>query len=221
MRKLILLILSIYFIGCASTSNFVEEDVKILSNNKTNSSIHYTREVTEITVEKESNGKMIAFYTMGLPLEIVGCTLREVGRVSWYAAANVFMGGVTFLKEDKDSNELNDCVYLPNIEKDKKELEELEAEYKNSEIYKNRKYVSKFAYNTITKNQYKENVYWNDKRKKFHSKTETTKAEQSISDTAKIVSKRASLIGSYIGKGVSYVVGFPAFCIGFFIGSFL
>lgn len=212
---------SILFVGCATTSFYTEEKTEVITTKPKDTSIHYVKDTTDIKVEKTTNGSMIAFYTIGAPVEIVGCTVRETGRAVWYGVANLFVGAFTFAKGKADSNELNDCVYLPDLQKDKDELAKMNKEYEESEIYKNRKYASKFSYNTITKTRVVENVYWNDKKKKLKSSTETVKAEASVSDSAKRISKKASVIGDYVGKGFAYVIGFPAFCIGFFIGSLL
>lgn len=204
------------FISCASTKYYTEENIDILSDSEEDSSIHYVKENISIKAECSTDKDILLYRTFGAPFVVLGCTIRETGRVAFYTAVNVFSGLFSYYRLKDDGDIFG--FYLPDIKAANKEYDAMVTDYHNTDVYKYRKYIKRNQKATITKTVLKEEVNWNEEVENVSSVTETLFAENDVKKSAAMLSKKASIVGSTVGKYTSYVVGIPGWVIGFIIG---
>ena len=202
--------------SCASTKYYTEENIDILSDSEEDSSIHYVKENISIKAECTSDKDIILYRSFGAPFVFLGCTIRETGRVAFYTAVNVFSGLFSYYRLKDDGDIFG--FYLPDIKAANKEYDAMLDDYHNSDVYIYRKYIGRNQKATITKTTLKEEVNWNEEVENVSSVTETLFAENDVKKSAAMLSKKASIVGSTVGKYTSYVVGIPGWVVGFIIG---
>lgn len=216
--------LSVCFSSCATTKFYNTRDVEIISEeealdaagNPDSNSIHYVEKNRTVKSTCTPDAKLMAFYSFGLPWVVLGCTVREAAKVVGYSALNVFAGSFAYYRAKNSDGNFWGFI-LPNTKQDAKELRRLKAEYKNSDLYKYKKYRKPLTKAEITDNIIEEEVNWNDERKIISSTTNTVSVKTSISDSAKRVSRQASVIGGVVGSVTSVICGIPSWIIGFVV----
>ena len=95
----------------------------------------------------------------------------------------------------------------------------MKNEYKNSDLYKYKKYRKPLTKAEITDSIIVEEVDWNDERKLLSSSTKTLSVKTSVADSAKRISKRASIVGNMVGSVTSVIVGVPSWFVGFIFAA--
>ncbi|MBQ0051593.1 MAG: hypothetical protein KBT11_05950 [Treponema sp.] len=201
--------------SCVST--YHTTNVEVVSQSESDSSVHFIKNNQTINADNSLDGKLIAFYTFGMPFVVVGCTLREAFRVAGYSALNLVLGETAYERAKRGQESLGFIV--PDTKKAKAELNEFQKEYEASDLYKYRQYRSALSKTTITKSNLVEEIDWNDNAKVISSTRETIKLQTSVADSASRVSKKASLIGSRIGTVTSVIFGIPSYILGFILGA--
>lgn len=204
--------------SCVTTYNTT--DVDVISDSPDDNSIHFVKKSENIKAKNTLDGKLLAYYTLGYPFVIAGCTVRETARVAGYSAMNLVLGAFAYDELFYGSGNAVGWA-LPNTKKAKAELDEYQKEYEASDLYKYRKLRKALHKATITKNDLVEEVDWNDEAKVISSSTETLKLQTDIGKSAKQVSKKASLVGGRIGTVTSVIFGVPSYIIGFVAGAYL
>lgn len=204
----------VFFTSCVSTYNTT--NINVVSESEADSSIHLVKESEIIKAKNTLDMKLIGFYTFGYPLVITGCTLRETVRILGYSALNLLSG--EFAYERLKRNESASGLFLPDVKKALKEYNEFEKAYRESDLYKYRKYRKALSKAVISKSNLVEEIDWNDVSKVVSSTTETIRLETKVRDSAERISKKASLTGSKIGTVTSVVFAIPSFILGFIIG---
>ena len=139
--------LSVCFSSCATTKFYNTRDVEIISEeealdatgNPDSNSIHYVEKNRTVKSTCTPDAKLMAFYSFGLPWVVLGCTVREAAKVVGYSALNVFAGSFAYYRAKNSDGNFWGFI-LPNTKQDAKELRRLKAEYKNSDLYKYKKY---------------------------------------------------------------------------------
>ena len=93
LKKFVLIFsISLLFISCTTTRYFSTKDVDVVSNSAEDDSIHYRTTTRTVRADCSTDGKLIAFYTFGMPFVVVGCTVRETLKVVGYTALNSIAG---------------------------------------------------------------------------------------------------------------------------------
>ncbi len=207
------------FSSCVSTYNTV--DVDIISDSPENGSIHYVRKSENIKSKNTFDGKLLAYYTFGYPFVVLGCTVRETGRVAGYSALNLLLGAFSYSSIRSGDEDAGFSFAFPNTKKARQEYLDFQEEYQNSDLYKYRKYRKILHKAEITKQDLIEEVDWNDETKVISSTSETIKVQASVGKSAAQVSKKASLIGSRIGAVASVVFAVPSYIVGLAVGAYL
>lgn len=216
--KKIMMILCAAFLLSSCVTTYNTTDVDVISDSPDDNSIHFVKKSENIKAKNTLDGKLLAYYTLGYPFIVVGCTARETLRVAGYSAMNLVLGYVAY-------NELfygkGDVVgwALPDTKKAKAELEEFQKEYEASDLYKYRKYRKALHKAAIIKQDFVEEVDWNDESKVISSSSETLKLQTDIGKSAKQVSKKASLVGGRIGTVTSVIFGVPSYILGIAVGA--
>ncbi len=203
------------FSSCVSTYSTV--DVDVISNSPEDGSIHYVRKTENIKAKNTFDGKLFAYYTLGYPFVVLGCTARETGRVAGYSALNLLLGSLSYTIM-KNGSGTGIAFALPNTKKAKDDFLSFQKEYQNSDLYKYRKYRKILHKAEISKQDLIEEVDWNDETKVISSASETVNVQASIGKSASQVSKKASLIGSCVGSVTSVIFAVPSYVIGFVAG---
>lgn len=219
-----LLSLSVCLTSCASTKFYHEKDVDVISEsepvdsdgNLDSSSIHYIEKNRTVKSTCKTDGKLLAFYTFGLPWVVLGCTLRETVKVIGYSAVNVVAGGFAYYRYKNNTSDGTLGFITPNVKEEKQEYQRMQTAYEKSDLYKYKKYRKPLTKAEITDNIVEEEVNWNDERKVISSTTNTVSVKTNVGDSAKRVSKKASIIGGCIGSVTSVICGIPSWIIGFF-----
>ena len=227
-KRILFILLSLFslavcFSSCATTRFYNTRDVEIVSEEETfdaagnpdSNSIHYIEKNRTVKSTCKPDAKLMAFYTFGLPWVVLGCTVRETAKVVGYSALNVFAGSLAYYRS-KNSDDNSWGFILPNTKEEKEEYQQLKEEYENSDLYKYKKYRKPLTKAEITDNIIEEEVSWNDERKIVSSTTNTVSVRTSVSDSAKRVSKKASVVGGMVGSVTSIVCGIPSWIFGFF-----
>lgn len=217
-RILLILIALFTLASCVTTYNTANVDV--ISDSPDDNSIHFVKTTENIKAKNTLDGKLTAYYTLGYPFVVLGCTVRETVRVAGYSALNLFCGYFAYSSLAAGDDSVTGFA-LPNTKKAKAELAQFQEEYKASDLYKYRKYRKALHKATITKQDIIEEVDWNDESKVVSSTTETLKLQTDIGKSARQVSKKASLVGGRIGTVTSVIFGVPSYVIGFIGGAYL
>ena len=213
-RMMTCVFFSFLFISCATTKVLETNDV-FYDDNKTSTSIIKTSEHIEAVYEP--NIELIFFDTFGMPFVLTGLALRETGRVAVYTSANVFLGYIYGMFEDGD---FMDALWLPDIEQTKKELEELNNKFSESDYLKYKKYTKHWAKTTLKIKRLIERIDLKTEESRIISETNFTIIYiDSIQDTVQRVSKKSSLDGETIGSYTTKVVAFTPYSLGWLIGK--
>lgn len=191
----------------------------MISNSEEDSSIHYQKESISIRSDCSFDKDLFFYKTVTEPTMFVFFTIRETGRVAFYTTVNVFSGLFSYYSS-KDNGDIFG-FYLPDIKKTNKEYSAMVEEYQNSDAYKYRKYLKPMSKARITRTIIREDVDWNEEVQNVSSTTETLVAKNDVKKSAAMMSKKASIVGSTVGKYTSYVVGIPGWLVGFIIGASL
>nr|MBP3282629.1 hypothetical protein [Treponema sp.] len=210
----LLILLSVSFVSCTSTKYFSTRDTDVVSESESDDSIHYRTTSRTIKAECSPDGKLIAFYTLGMPFVVIGCTVRETFKVIGYTALNSMAGYFSAKSEDNKMG-----LILPDSKALNEEYAKMKEEYANSDLGKYDKYRKAFSKMTVTDNKIVEEVDWNDNTKVVSSTTDTISVESSVSDSAARISKKASIIGAKVGNVTSTIVGVPSWIICFILGA--
>ncbi len=210
------LALAVSFSSCVTTKYYNSSDTIVVSESESDSSIHYIKEDISIRADCQPDHEIIRYNIFGRPARFLWYTVRETGRVTFYTGVNVFSGLFSYysIKEDGDIF----GFYLPNIGEAHEEYDAMIEEYQNTDAYKYRKYMKSGQKAEITKTVIREEVNWDEEVETVSSTTETLFAKNDVKKSAAMMSKKASIVGSTIGKYTSYVVGIPGWFIGFLIG---
>mgnify|MGYP007069863787 FL=1 len=210
----LLILLLVSFVSCTSTKYFSTRDIDVVSESESDDSIHYRTTSRTIKAECSPDGKLIAFYTLGMPFVVIGCTVRETFKVIGYTALNSMAGYFSAKSEDNKMG-----LILPDSKALNEEYAKMKEEYANSDLGKYDKYRKAFSKMTVTDNKIVEEVDWNDNTKVVSSTTDTISVESSVSDSAARISKKASIIGAKVGNVTSTIVGVPSWIICFILGA--
>lgn len=217
-KAVIVLCAAVFLTSCVTTYNTT--DVDLISDSPDDNSIHFVKKMENIKANNTIDGKLVAYYTLGYPFVVLGCTVRETARVAGYSAMNLLLG--TFAYDELLHGNGNVSGFaLPNTKKPKEELAQFQKEYEASDLYKYRKYRKALHKATITKQDLVEEVNWNDESKVISSSTETIKCQTDIGKSARQVSKKASLVGGRIGTVASVIFGIPSYILGVAVGAYL
>lgn len=217
-KAVMVLCASALLTSCVTTYNTTAVDV--ISDSPDDNSIHFVKKTENIKANNTIDGKLLAYYTLGYPFVVLGCTVRETARVAGYSAMNLILG--VFAYDELFHGDGNVSGFaLPNTKKPKEELAQFQKEYEASDLYKYRKYRKALHKATITKQDLVEEVNWNDEAKLISSSTETIKCQTDIGKSAKQVSKKASLVGGRIGTVTSVIFGIPSYIVGVAAGAYL
>lgn len=204
----------VFFTSCVTTYNTT--NVNVVSESQEDSSIHLVKESENIKANNTLDMKLVGYYSLGYPLVITGCTLRETVRIVGYSALNLLSG--EFAYERLKRNESATGLILPDVKKSLKEYNEFEKAYRESDLYKYRKYRKALSKTVISKSNLVEEIDWNDVSKVISSSTETIRLETKVRDSAERISKKASLTGSKIGTVTSVIFAIPSYIFGFIVG---
>lgn len=216
-KILMILCAAVLFTSCVTTYNTT--DVDVVSDSPDDNSIHFIKKNENIKAKNTLDGKLVAYYTLGYPFIVLGCTVRETARVAGYSVMNLFLGAFAY---DELFHGGGNAVgfALPNTKKAKEDLENFQKEYEASDLYKYRKYRKALHKATITKNDLVEEVDWNDESKVISSSSETVRVQTDIGKSAKQISKKASLVGGRIGTVTSVIFGVPSYIIGLAVAAY-
>lgn len=213
MKKIFILLISFLFISCATTKNFITNE---LEYEEKNNYLKYIRTSEYIEATYEPNVELILFDTFGTPFYVTGLFIRETGRVVVYSVANISMGYVYGVLED---GPFMNGLWLPDIEQTKEELNELNKKFNESDYIKYKKYTKRWAKTTLNVRRLVEEVDWNGDVERLISETNFTLVYvNSVQDTVARVSKKSSLVGETIGSYTTKITAFPTYSIGWLVG---
>ncbi|MCR5123761.1 MAG: hypothetical protein K6B43_01025 [Treponema sp.] len=215
LKKFVLIFsISLLFISCTTTRYFSTKDVDVVSNSAEDDSIHYRTTTRTVRADCSTDGKLIAFYTFGMPFVVVGCTVRETLKVVGYTALNSVAG---YFSAKSENNKMG--LILPDSTALNEEYEQMKKDYENSPLGKYDEYRKAGTKAVIIDSKIIEEVDWNDESKVVSSTTDTISVESSVSDSASRISKKASIIGAKVGNVTSTIVAVPSWIICFILGS--
>ncbi len=213
-RFFLLISISLSFISCTSTKYFSTKDVDVVSETKSDDSIHYRTTTRTVKAECSPDGKLIAFYTLGMPFVVIGCTVRETFKVIGYTALNSMAG---YFSAKTPDNKMG--LILPDSKKLNEEYAKMKEDYEKSDLGKYDSYRKALSKMRVTDKKIVEEVDWNDETKVISSSTDTISVESSVSDSAARVSKKASIIGAKVGNVTSTIIGVPSWILCFILGT--
>ncbi|WP_191016197.1 hypothetical protein [Treponema zioleckii] len=210
MRKIFLfLILSVLIFSCSSTKEYVvENNTQVVSEDEESGDAHYRTTYRKITAQNKTDGKLVAYYTLGVPFIVIGDTIWQTVRVSGYMLGNFFLG---WMAADGDDT----TFLLPNTAAEKKEYNELVAEYMKTDEYKYRKYRGTFSSAKIVDERVVEEVKWNGDTEVVDSEVNMASSNVDISAKTKRMTKKITIIGSRVGSVFAIVFGIPSYILGY------
>lgn len=213
MKKIFILLASFLFISCATTKTFITNE---LEYEEKNNRLKYIRTSEYIEAIYEPNVELILFDTFGMPFFVTGLFIRETGRIVVYSVANINIGKLYGGFED---GPFINGLWLPDINKTKEELNELNKKFNETDYIKYKKYTKHWAKTTLNIRRLVEEVNWNGDVEQLISETNFTLVYvNSVQDTVARVSKKSSLIGETIGSYTTKITAFPAYSMGWLFG---
>ncbi len=209
-NRLFLIFVMIFLVfSCSSTKEYVlENGTEVLSEDESSGDAHYRTTYRKVTASNKTDGKLVAYYTLGVPLIVVGDTVWQTVRVGGYCLGNFFLGWLA--ADGEDTNFL-----LPNTAGEKKEYNELVAEYKKTDEYKYREYRGTFSSAKIVDERVVEEVQWNGETEVVDSQVNMTSSNVDISAKTKRMTKKITIIGSRVGSVFAVIFGIPSYIIGY------
>lgn len=212
MKRIFIVLLGFLFISCATTKTF---DITDSSYSDEEDSITYIRTVEHVEATYEPNTKLIMFDVFCMPFVYAGLFCRETGRVVVYSVANIGCGYVAGMyPKDPDFG-----LWLPDIEKTQKELDELNKKFNETDFMKYRQYVRPLSKTTLDIQRLIEEVNIQYNTSRVISNTHFTLVfVDGIQDTVARVSKKSSLIGQKIGSVSAKVISQPTYWLGYLYG---
>ena len=204
------------FISCASTKVYNTDEREIIPDEEEAAVTHYIKEVTSMEVKTETDKDLVMYNFFEKPFLVLGYTVRETGRVAFYTTVNVFSGLFSYYAEKDDGNIFG--FVLPNLKEANKEYDSMMDEYHNTPVYIYREYIPPLRKAEIKRKVVHQAVDWNEETKNINIVTDTVNVKADVAQSRKMLSKKASIIGSTIGKYTSYVVGIPGWFVGFILG---
>lgn len=209
MKQIFYALIGLLFISCATTKTFETKDFTYQENGNNSVTIKSTEFVE---AKYEPNTELILFDTFCMPFVIIGLTVRETGRVVIYSVANIPIGYVAGMLPGEAS------LWLPDIDKTKSEIEQLNIIFSESDYKRYEQYVRPLSKTTLSIRKLVEEINMRGECRIISETKFTIIYVDSIHDTVNRVSKKSSLVGEEIGSVSAKIISYPTYGLGWTYG---